>query len=165
MSIQCVFSTKTMGITKIHFGHYVGKYGPWYSIFPYLLCLVRSAVVRRCACLLYIKVRNLVALDCTRKIHDIPPWLWKSPWQSCRVEIWRQWVTIVCSFSATNLLFGSWLDLVWVSLLQYLLSSKNLCNKKQKKPKPTYMMVCVLPLSVIYVTLLSKHSSLVVTFV
>ena len=32
---------------KINFGHYVGKYAPWYII---LLCRDRSAAAWRCAC-------------------------------------------------------------------------------------------------------------------
>ena len=43
------FQTETMVIT-IHFGNCVGKYSPWYSIIPYLLCGDRPAAARRCAC-------------------------------------------------------------------------------------------------------------------
>ena len=51
ISIYCVFfSTKTMGVMKIHFGHHVGKFDPWYWITPYLLCRDRPAAARRCAC-------------------------------------------------------------------------------------------------------------------
>ena len=44
------FPTKTMEMMKIHFKHYVRKYGPWYWICPWLLCRDRSAAARRCAC-------------------------------------------------------------------------------------------------------------------
>ena len=37
-------------IIKIHFKHWLGKYGPWYWIRLWLLCRDRSAAARRCAC-------------------------------------------------------------------------------------------------------------------
>ena len=46
----CFFLTKTMGIVKIHFGHYVGKYCPWYWISPHLLCRNQSDAARHCTC-------------------------------------------------------------------------------------------------------------------
>ena len=42
-----------MGIIKIHFGHYIWKYGPWYWILPYLLCGDRSVAARLCACFFF----------------------------------------------------------------------------------------------------------------
>ena len=49
INIVCFFPTKMMGIIKIHFGHYVGKYDPLYWITPYILCRDRPAAARRCA--------------------------------------------------------------------------------------------------------------------
>ena len=42
--LVCFFPTKTMGIIKIKFGHYVEKYGSWYWITRifFLLCRYRS---------------------------------------------------------------------------------------------------------------------------
>ena len=50
------FSTKTMRIAKIHFGHCVGKYDPYYWITPWLLCRDRNAAARRCACFVVVFV-------------------------------------------------------------------------------------------------------------
>ena len=36
-NLVCFFSTKTMGIIKIHFGHCVGKYGPGTNL-PHIFC-------------------------------------------------------------------------------------------------------------------------------
>ena len=52
-NLVCFFSTKMMGIMKIHFGHRVRKYDPWYWITTWLLCPERSVAARRCACWWY----------------------------------------------------------------------------------------------------------------
>ena len=61
ISIQCVFSpTKKMVIIKIHFGHCLGKYGPWYRITPYLLCRDRPAAALRCAYFIYVIIMSMI---------------------------------------------------------------------------------------------------------
>ena len=47
INVVCFFSTKTMGIIKIHFGHYVGKYSPWYwsGISPLQLGIVLVHII------------------------------------------------------------------------------------------------------------------------
>ena len=60
--------TKTMKITKIHFGHFVGKYGPWYCISPSFVpgsvrcsseCLFSIKVLKICVSLFSLGVNDL----------------------------------------------------------------------------------------------------------
>ena len=59
INLVCFFPTETMEMIKIHFGHYVGKYGSWYWICPNLLCRDRSAAAQGSACFSMILVGPL----------------------------------------------------------------------------------------------------------
>ena len=93
------FSTKTMRITKILFGHCVGKYDSYYWITPWLLRRDRPAASRRCACVCLFSLHLSLLLSkknisfSSQKIHVLIKMFltWEGVWiiQKYTVYIYR----------------------------------------------------------------------------